>query len=69
VIRLVLAATLGILVQAGERPAQGNGPETGKPAPDWKLRLRDGKPEDEKAVVELSKLRGKPVLLVFGSWT
>jgi hypothetical protein len=66
---LVLATTLGFLAQARERPAQGSGPEVGKPAPDWKLRLQDGQPQDEKAVMELSKLRGKPVFLIFGSWT
>jgi thiol-disulfide isomerase/thioredoxin len=66
---LVLAAALGFLAQAKDRPAQGSGPEVGKPAPDWKLRLQDGKPRDEKADVVLSKLKGKPVFLIFGSWT
>jgi len=62
---LVLAAALGLLAQARERPAQGPGPETGKAAPDWKLKTCDEKP----AEVQLSGLKGKPVLLVFGSWT
>jgi len=61
---LVLAAALGFLAQAKDRPSQGSGPEVGKPAPEWKLKTQDGKTE-----VELSRLKGKPVLLIFGSWT
>jgi cytochrome oxidase Cu insertion factor (SCO1/SenC/PrrC family) len=63
---LALAALAGLLAQAqGKgRPDQGAGPDVGKPAPDWTLKSQDGKQE-----VELSKLKGKPVLLIFGSWT
>lgn len=60
----MLAIGLAVLGQAKDRPAQGAGPEAGKPAPDFKLKSQDGKSE-----VELSTLRGKPVLLVFGSYT
>ena len=66
---LVLAAALGILAQAKDRPSQGLGPEVGKPAPEWKLRPKDAPPKDDKAAVELSKLKGKPILIIFGSWT
>ncbi len=61
---LALAAVLGLLAQARGRPAQERGPEVGAPAPGWKLKTQDGKEE-----VELSKLKGRPVLLIFGSWT
>lgn len=54
----------GLLFQAKDRPQQGQGPEVGKEAPGWKLKTQDG-----KADVELSKLKGKPVVLVFGSYT
>jgi cytochrome oxidase Cu insertion factor (SCO1/SenC/PrrC family) len=60
----ILALGLGVFAQAKERPAQGPGADVGKPAPNWKLRTQDGKTE-----VELAKLRGRPVLLVFGSYT
>ena len=60
----VLAVVLGLVFQAKDRPEQGAGPEVGKPAPGFKLKTRDGKTE-----VDLSKLKGKPALLIFGSWT
>ena len=60
---LAMAAAL-LLAQAQDRPAQGAGPEVGKEAPAWKLKTQDGKTE-----VELAKLKGKPVLLLFGSYT
>ena len=59
-----LLALLPFLAQAKERPAQGAGAEVGKEAPAFKLKTQDGKKE-----VELAKLKGKPVLLVFGSYT
>ena len=61
---LALALGLAVLFQAKERPPQGEGPEVGKAAPALKLKSQDGKTE-----VELAKLKGKPVLLVFGSYT
>lgn len=61
---LALAALLGFFAQGKERPAQGSGPDVGAAAPAWKLKSQDGKTE-----VELAKLKGKPVLLIFGSYT
>lgn len=55
---------LAALFQAKDRPQQGAGPDVGKEAPGWKLKAQEGKSE-----VELAKLRGKPVLLIFGSYT
>lgn len=51
-------------VQVKERPAQGAGAEVGKEAPAFKLKTQDGKKE-----IDLAKLKGKPVFLVFGSYT
>ena len=59
-----VAAALMFLAQAKDRPQQGPGPDVGKEAPAWKLKSQDGKTE-----VELAKLKGKPVLLLFGSYT
>jgi len=50
--------------QQKERPQQGQGAEVGKEAPAWKLKTQDGKTE-----VDLAKLKGKPVVLIFGSYT
>lgn len=60
-------ASLVLLAAAqdrGKRPEQGKGPEVGKPAPDFTLKSLDGKTE-----VPLSKLVGRPVVLIFGSYT
>lgn len=59
-------AILGLFAQAKGKgfPEQGTGVEVDKPAPDFKLKTQDGREE-----VELSKLKGKPVILIFGSWT
>lgn len=62
-----LFASLALLAAAqdrGKRPEQGKGPELGKPAPDFTLKSLDGKTE-----VQLSKLVGRPVVLIFGSYT
>ena len=59
-----IAAMIGLLFQAERRPQQGQGAEVGQAAPAFKLKTQDGKAE-----VELAKLRGKPVMLIFGSWT
>ena len=48
----------------GGRPQQGRGVSVGKDAPNLKLKSPDGKTE-----VELAKLKGKPVMLIFGSYT
>lgn len=64
---IALAAALTLLAaqqERGKRLEQGKGPDVGKDAPNFKLKTTDGKTE-----VELSKLKGKPVLLVFGSYT
>ena len=47
-----------------ERPRQGQGAEEGKPAPNFKLKTQDG-----EKTVELQKLKGKPTVLIFGSYT
>jgi cytochrome oxidase Cu insertion factor (SCO1/SenC/PrrC family) len=54
----------GLLLQAKDRPKQGEGVEPGKPAPAWKLKSQDGKAE-----VDSEKLKGRPYLLIFGSYT
>jgi hypothetical protein len=61
-VELILA--IALQTQPGKYPDQGKGPEVGAPAPDWKLKTLDGKTE-----VQLSKLKDKPVLLIFGSYT
>jgi hypothetical protein len=60
----IAALFLGLFLQAKDRPPQGDGPEVGKAAPALKLKSQDGKTE-----VELEKLKGRPVLLIFGSYT
>ena len=62
--RAIVFAAVVFFAQAKDRPQQGPGPEVGKEAPAWKLKSQDGKSE-----VELAKLKGKPVLLLFGSYT
>ncbi len=62
--KAVVIAALLLFSQAKDRPQQGPGPDVGKVAPAWKLKTQDGKSE-----VELAKLQGKPVLLLFGSYT
>lgn len=63
---LAIAAIVALLAQPQDkrRPPQGPGPEVGKDAPTWKLKSQDGKTE-----VDLAKLKGKPVFLIFGSYT
>jgi hypothetical protein len=58
---LILAA---LWVQSTDRPRQGEGIEPGKPAPAWKLKSQDGETE-----VDAEKLKGRPYLLIFGSYT
>ena len=60
----LLALALLLLAQQKDRPVQGPGAEVGKPAPEFKLKSQDGKTE-----VDREKLRGKPALLIFGSYT
>ena len=62
--KTIATAVLVLFAQAKDRPQQGPGPDVGKDAPAWKLKTQDGKTE-----VELAKLKGKPVLLFFGSYT
>ena len=63
-VKTAIVAVLALLAQAKDRPQQGSGPEVGKPAPGWKLRMQEGKTE-----VDIARLKGKPVLLIFGSYT
>jgi cytochrome oxidase Cu insertion factor (SCO1/SenC/PrrC family) len=62
-VRPLLFACL-LLAQQKDRPAQGAGAEPGKPAPAFKLKSQDGKVE-----VDSAALKGKPALLIFGSYT
>jgi cytochrome oxidase Cu insertion factor (SCO1/SenC/PrrC family) len=62
--KTLAALFLCALLQSKDRPTQGEGPEVGTPAPAFNLKFQDGKTD-----VELAKLKGKPVLLVFGSYT
>lgn len=62
--KAIAFAAVVLFAQAKDRPQQGPGPDVGKEAPAWKLKTQDGKTE-----VELAKLKGKPVLLLFGSYT
>jgi cytochrome oxidase Cu insertion factor (SCO1/SenC/PrrC family) len=64
ILKILAIVSLSFLAQAKDRPQQGAGPEVGKEAPAWKLKTQDGKTE-----VDLAKLKGKPVFLVFGSYT
>jgi len=48
----------------GELGVWGSGPKLGEDAPDFTLPTHDG-----KETITLSKLRGKPVILIFGSFT
>ena len=53
--------------RGGKRGGDLRAPDTlqlGDAAPDFKLKSKDGKQE-----VQLSKLRDKPVVLIFGSYT
>jgi hypothetical protein len=61
---VALIIATGIFTQAKERPPQGTGVDVGMDAPAWKLKIQDGKSE-----VELAEFKGKPVFLVFGSYT
>ncbi len=60
----IVALFLAPQQDPGKYPDQGKGPEVGAEAPDFKLKSVDGKTE-----VQLSKLKGKPVVLILGSYT
>jgi hypothetical protein len=62
--KTIAILALSILAQAKDRPSQGPGPDLGTEAPAWKLKTQDGKTE-----VELVGQKGKPVVLIFGSYT
>lgn len=56
----------------GRMPRQGKGPDEGKPAPDFKLKLlkEEGDEDEEPEYVQLSSFKDKrPVVLIFGSYT
>ncbi len=62
--KILILVTAAVLFQAKDRPQQGPGAEVGKDAPALKLKSQDGKTE-----ADLAKLKGKPVMLIFGSYT
>lgn len=73
ILAIVLVALAGVAQvsaqqqRGGKRGGDLRSPDTlqvGDPAPDFKLKSKDGKQE-----VQLSKLRDKPVVLIFGSYT
>jgi len=60
---VLLAGTTAAQFPPKGKEGFGAGPEVGQPAPDFKLKLLDGKE------VQLASLKDKPVVLVFGSCT
>ncbi len=52
-----------------QKGRQGGVPQPGSVAPDFEADLLDGNQNRTGETVRLSDLRGKPVGLVFGSWT
>ena len=48
---------------------QGNGVDVAKDAVDFKLKKLKTEPSEKDETVQLSALKGKPVVLVFGSYT
>ena len=66
-ITISLFGAIQLHAQQQKRGGDLRGPDTlqvGDAAPDFKLKSKDGKQE-----VQLSKLRDKPVVLIFGSYT
>ena len=70
IVSFILTMALGYAQQpnrSGKRAGDLRAPDTlrvGDSAPDFTLKSKDGKSE-----VQLSKLRDKPVVLIFGSYT
>lgn len=56
-------------LQAGQRARQARVPQTGTKAPDFELDVLSRERGRSREKVRLSSLRGKPVGLVFGSYT
>lgn len=54
---------------ARSKARQVNAPEVGKPAPDFEIEELDAHGKRTGKLFRLSSARGKPVALVFGSYT
>ncbi len=70
ILAVVVLASLSF-AQQGEKKKipQGNGVDTGKDAVDFKLKKLKKEASEKDETVQLSALKGKPVVLVFGSYT
>ena len=64
IVGLLLAAGMAGAQPAGKRAGPEDGPKEGSAAPAFALRDAAGKKE-----VQLTELRGKPAVLIFGSCT
>jgi len=56
-------------MMAEQKARQDGVPKVGDPAPDFELEVLDRAKKRTGATVSLSSLRGKPVALLFGSFT
>ena len=56
-------------LRAGQMARQVDVPETGSMAPDFEIDVYDRQRRRTGDQIRLSSLRGKPVGLIFGSWT
>ncbi len=63
---LVIMTALAALPAAGQAGRQDRAPAVGTVAPDFALPLLHSDPEK---TIRLTELRGKPVALIFGSYT
>ena len=55
--------------QARQKARQPDVPQPGTPAPDFEIEVMDRERKRNGETVRLSNLRGKPVGLLFGSYT
>ncbi len=56
-------------LRAGQMARQVDVPKVGSVAPDFKIDVLDRQRKRTGDQLQLSSLRGKPVGLIFGSWT
>lgn len=56
-------------LRADQKARQVDVPQPGTEAPDFEIEIMDRKRKRTGESVRLSSLRGKPVGLIFGSWT